>query len=172
MCCAGVTVEGCWRRQYPIRFRHLQNKFSRWQWIEYDWIAPTAKDRRPESRRVQEHTIKPGNIMPEHERAPFLAPIVLGSTDEAAARGMTLALIRPREPRFSWKPKSDKEIDTERRAYEAAAKQLSLMDKELAALNPAPSVLGSIGRMPRGRSTGRLAMTGRPPPCSATSASG
>ncbi len=52
VCCAGVTADGEWRRQYPIHFRKLQTQFSRWDWIEYDWITPTGEDRRAESRRV------------------------------------------------------------------------------------------------------------------------
>ena len=57
VCCAGVTADGKWRRQYPIHFRRLKDQFKRWQWIEYYWIAPGPDDRRRESRRVQEDTI-------------------------------------------------------------------------------------------------------------------
>jgi hypothetical protein len=93
VCCAGVTVDGEWRRQYPIHFRRLRdNQFARWQWIEYDWIAPGPDDRRRESRRVQEDTIRVGDVMPERERAGFLDPLIIGSTDEAAAKGMSLTL--------------------------------------------------------------------------------
>jgi len=138
VCCAGVTMEGEWRRQYPIHFRRLQNQFARWQWIEYDWIPPGLDDRRRESRRVQEDTIKPGTIMPERERSEFLNPILTGSTAEAAAKGMSLTLIRPKKTLFRAKAKSEKQLAAERQAYERAASQTSFLDPDLRALNPCP----------------------------------
>jgi hypothetical protein len=138
VCCAGVTSDLQWRRQYPIHFRRLSDKqFKRWQWIDYDWVLP-RDDRRPESRRVQEEMIIPGNQLARAERARFLEPLIVGSTDEAKAKGQTLALLRPRSPRFHWKRKTATEIAHERAAYKAAASQLSFMDKELEALEPCP----------------------------------
>ncbi len=139
VCCAGVTLDGEWRRQYPIHFRRLRdNQFRRWQWIEYDWIAPGAEDRRRESRRVQEDTIQVGDIMPERERAAFLAPIMTGSTMEAAAKGMTLTVIRPTKSMFRSKAKTAEQVGEERQAYEEAARQTSFLDPDLRALNPCP----------------------------------
>jgi hypothetical protein len=140
VCCAGVTPDGEWRRQYPIHFRRLKDQFKRWQWIEYDWIAPGLDDRRRESRRVQEDTIQVGDLMPPAERASFLEPIITGSTAEAAAKGMSLTLIRPANVRFRWSAKTLKRIDEERRAYEDAARQKSFLDPDvdLIALNPCP----------------------------------
>jgi hypothetical protein len=100
VCCAGVTSNGEWRRQYPIHFRRLREGFKRWQWIDYEWIPPGAEDRRKESRRVQEDTIGLGDLMPPKERAPFLERILTGSTAEAASKGMSLTLIRPTKVRF------------------------------------------------------------------------
>jgi len=138
VCCAGVTLEGEWRRQYPVRYRRLSSGFSRWNWIEYDWILPGAEDRRRESRRVQEETIRFVGTLAEVERARFLDKIVVTSCEAAAARGQSLALIRPRKPRFWWKSKPAKQIAMEKRAYERAASQLSFLDAELAALEPCP----------------------------------
>jgi len=139
VCCAGVTISGQWRRQYPIHFRRLRdNQFSRWQWIEYDWIAPGVEDKRKESRRVQEDSIQVGDIMPERERATFLAPIMTGSTAEAASRGMSLTLVRPTKVRFRSRAKTGKQMAQERQAYEEAARQTSFLDAELNALNPCP----------------------------------
>ena len=46
ICCTGITMDGQWRRQYPIHFRRLQdNQFSRWQWIEYDWLTRPPRKR-------------------------------------------------------------------------------------------------------------------------------
>jgi hypothetical protein len=132
-------LDGQWRRQYPIHFRRLRdNQFSRWQWIEYDWIAPGAEDRRRESRRVQEDTIEVGSQMPEKERATFLAPFVMGSTAEAASKGMTLTLIRPVKTKFRVRSKNAQQIDDERKAYEEAARQKSFLDPDLKALTPCP----------------------------------
>ena len=138
VCCAGVTSSGDWKRQYPIHFRQLQNSFARWDWIEYDWIKPKGNDSRKESRRVQENSIKVCGQMRERERAAFLNPLLCSSTKDAAARGMSLALIRPKASRFHWKERTPSELNREREAYKAAARQLSLLDKELAALTPCP----------------------------------
>jgi hypothetical protein len=139
VCCAGITLDGQWRRQYPVHFRRLRdNQFKRWQWIEYDWIAPGADDKRRESRRVQEDTIQVGEMMPEKERARFLAPIITGSTAEAASKGMSLTLVRPTRSRFRWRAKTAEQIEEERRGYAAAAQQKSFLDPDLVALNPCP----------------------------------
>jgi hypothetical protein len=138
VCCAGVTLDGQWRRQYPIHFRRLQEQFARWSWIEYDWIAPTAEDRRSESRRVQEHTIQVVAEMPKRERPQFLAPVVTASTAEAAAKGMSLTLVRPLKSRFYWKAKTAGQIEKERVAYDAAARQQSFLDPVLVAMTPCP----------------------------------
>jgi hypothetical protein len=138
VCCAGITQRGERKRQYPIHFRRLDQQFKRWDWIEYDWVRPGPEERRAESRRVQEHTIFVRGNMPIAERARFLNQFVVPSTLIAAERGQSLALIRPRRSRFSWKAKSDKELAREKSAYERAAQQLSFLDKELAALKPCP----------------------------------
>lgn len=137
VCCAGVTETGEWRRQFPVHFRTLQRKFKRWQWIEYEWRKP-RDDRRPESRRVQEHTITASDTMPQSHRAGFLDRVVVTSTEAAAARNQTLALIRPLNVKFQYDKKKPDEIDRERRAYSEAARQGSFFDVELTALEPCP----------------------------------
>lgn len=138
VCCAGVTASGEWRRQYPVPFRRLTETFGRWNWIEYDWISPKARDPRLESRRVQEDTLVVDGKMPRSERARFLNPLVLPSMDAAAALGRSLVLIRPRNTRFRHKAKTSALIAAERQKYQAASNQLSLIDKELIALDPCP----------------------------------
>lgn len=137
VCCAGVTADGRWVRQFPVHFRRLQEKFGRWDWIEYDWIPPTD-DRRPESQRVQEESIVVTGSLAPAERADFLRPFVLASTDEAARLGQTLTLIRPSDVVFTWSRKTDREIAAEKEAYVAAASQTSFLDEELKALEPCP----------------------------------
>lgn len=38
VCCAGVTVDGAWKRLYPIRFRQLGegSTFHRWDWVDFE----------------------------------------------------------------------------------------------------------------------------------------
>lgn len=138
VCCAGLTPEGRWRRQYPVHYRRLEEGFGRWSWIEYDWIRPGADDRRAESRRVQQETIRCVGKLRREERAAFLDRVVVPSCEEAAARGQSLALIRPRNTRFWWKLKPARQLAQEKGAYERAASQLSFLDDELAALEPCP----------------------------------
>jgi hypothetical protein len=138
VCCAGVTGEGQWRRQYPVHYRRLETEFGRWNWIEYDWIRPGGEDRRFESRRVQEETIQCDGKMPAGDRSRFLEKVIVPSCEVAAERGQSLALIRPRDTRFWWRPKPEKKIAAEKGAYERAASQLSIFDDELAALRPCP----------------------------------
>lgn len=162
VCCAGVTLDGQWRRQYPIHFRRLKDQFRRWQWIEYDWIAPGSDDRRGESRRVQEETIEVGDLMPERERAVFLDRIMTGSTKEAAAKGMSLTLVRPTKVRFRWKAKTEKQVAEERLAYEDSARQKSFLDPDLVALSPAPTLFISTGLTRKERRTRLHATIGKP----------
>ena len=138
VCCAGVTEQGEWRRQYPVHYRRLESEFHRWDWIEYDWNLPGGDDRRVESRRVREETIRRVGTMPQPARARFLEKVLVPSCELAAARGQSLALIRPQNTRFWWRPKSEKAISREKAAYQRAASQLSIFDAELAALEPCP----------------------------------
>ena len=78
-----------------------------------------------------------GKLIPS-ERARFLNPLVLPSMDAAAALGRSLTLIRPRKPRFRFKVKTQSRICAEKKKYKAAAAQLSMLDAELAALEPCP----------------------------------
>ncbi len=139
VCVAGITAAGEWRRLYPVRFRHLKDRFQRWQWIEYKWGIP-KDDRRKESRNVDGESIHPKGKIPPKERARFLAPRFRLSTDDAYAKGESLTLIRPTETRFTWEEKTSNELESERRAYANAARQSSFFDedKELRALEPCP----------------------------------
>lgn len=89
VCCAGVGRDRNWRRQYPVPYRVLkeEQKFKRWQWIEYDFLPPAGTDPRRESQRVQQETLVPTAVMKREERANFLAPLVMASTVEADKAG-------------------------------------------------------------------------------------
>lgn len=139
VCCAGVTSGGEFKRLFPIRFRHLSDdsSFKRWDWVSFNYRLPTS-DRRAESCHVMEDTIKIEGKMPLKDRAPFLNRLVSGSAAAAANEGKSLALVRPRNPYFYYRPKSQEQIEKERRAYAEAARQGSFFDDELKALEPSP----------------------------------
>jgi hypothetical protein len=135
VCCAGVTAEGKWKRLYPIRFRHLQDKFKRWDWVRFEYRAPTG-DTRPESCHVWEDRLSVNGELPKKERLSLLDPLILPSTEDAARRGMSLTLIRPADAEFRYRRKSASDIDEEREGYRLAARQMSMLDRELEALEP------------------------------------
>ncbi|WP_400766767.1 hypothetical protein [Methylosinus sporium] len=138
VCCAGVTADGQWKRLYPVRFRHLQdNKFKRWDWVNFQFRPPTG-DHRPESCHVFEDRIEVDGSLGERERVTLLSPLILPSTREATARGLSLTLIRPTKSKFKYRRKSPEIVATEREAYRYAARQMSLLDKELEAFEPLP----------------------------------
>jgi len=139
VCCAGVTAGREWKRLFPVRFRHLQgaSSFSRWDWVAFQHRRPT-RDARTESCHVLEETIKKDGKLPPREHSPLLTPMIVGSAAEALAKGHSLALLRPRNTRFTYKAKSAAGINEEREAYRIAASQTSMFDKELAELEPSP----------------------------------
>lgn len=139
VCCAGVTEYGQFKRLFPVRFRHLAgtSKFARWDWVKFGYRTPT-RDKRSESCHVMEDTIERDGVFPRSERSAFLNRIVSPSISSAANEGRSLALIRPSDTQFSYKPKPKSEVDAERQAFEEAAKQGSFFDKELASIEPTP----------------------------------
>ena len=138
VCCAGVTAAGQWKRLYPIRFRHLRgNKFNRWNWAKFQYRPPTG-DTRPESCHVYEDRLEVDGALDQKERVSFLTPLILSSTDEAAARGMSLTLIRPVNSKFKYRRKQPERIAAEREGYRLALRQMSMLDKELEAYEPVP----------------------------------
>ena len=139
VCCAGVTPDGQWKRLYPVRYRHLAGDaaFKRWDTIRFRH-RPPVHDKRAESCSVEEDSIAVVGSMSPRERSRHLNSLILPSVAEAARRSQSLALIRPRDTRFFYKVKSEAELTEEREAYARAARQGSLLDKELDALEPTP----------------------------------
>jgi hypothetical protein len=140
VCCAGVTAEGEFRRLFPVRFRHLSEgaTFKRWDEVDFKFRLPT-RDKRLESCHVMEDTIATtGNRLPAKDRENFLVPLVSASASDAANKGRSLAVVRPRSTKFYYRPKTAEQIAAERAAYEQAARQDSFFDKRLAVLEPSP----------------------------------
>jgi hypothetical protein len=139
VCCAGVTANGLWKRLYPVRFRHIEQKFNRWSWVEFKHRAPTG-DRRVESCHVYEDSLKVGGELGVKERGELLNPLISPSTAEASLRGQSLTLVRPLNSQFQYKRKTASQLDAERAGYKRAARQTSFLDSELAALEPTPYI--------------------------------
>lgn len=139
VCCAGVTPEGEWRRLFPIRFRHLSGKaqFTRWDVVSYRPDRP-RDDRRHESRRVDEPTLTVTGKMSPAARAGFFDPLFRPSVADAASRGESLTLVRPRSIRFRWRLKSAAAQEAERLKRAKTSTQGSLFDRELAKIEPCP----------------------------------
>lgn len=139
VCCAGITPDGSWKRLYPIRYRHLAGKtsFERWDIVSFRYRTP-VHDKRTESCAVEEDSIAIVGKMPKCERAPMFNRLLLPSVSEAGRRGQSLALIRPSGARFFYRQKSTDEIAEAKDAYAKAARQGSLLDKELETLEPTP----------------------------------
>lgn len=139
VCCAGVGRDSRWRRQYPVPFRILasEQKFSRWQWISYDF-SRSKRDLRRESQKVIPESIVVAGTVPKRERAHFLNPLIRESLDEADARDESLTLIRPDSFELSWKRKSDSDLYDERIKHARLASQLSIFDKTAKPLDPCP----------------------------------
>lgn len=139
VCCAGVTRQREWRRLFPIRFRHLEGsaQFRRWDIVEYRPERP-RDDNRAESRRVDEPSLRRIRTMPESERPAFFDPLFRPSIQNAAGRGESLTLIRPKSLRFKFKRKSDSELAEEQLRRARTLAQGSLFDKELAKIEPCP----------------------------------
>ena len=97
VCCAGVTGTRDWKRLFPIRYRHLvgDSSFKRWDWVDFDFGRP-KNDSRMESCHVHEESISIRGSLPKDERTTLLEPMLVASTDVAAAAGKSLALVRPR----------------------------------------------------------------------------
>lgn len=116
VCCAGIerTGRGGWLRLYPISFRDLcqAQRFGRWDIIRFNWRLPDD-DRREESRRVDHRSLKVRGELRRSERERFLAAYVVSGLAPVAAAHRTLALVRPREPRFIVERKSPAELNRE-----------------------------------------------------------
>lgn len=106
VCCAGIGRDGKWRRQYPVPFRNLkeEQKFSRWDWIEYAWVRP-SDDLRDESQKVDPDSIIVRGKMSKPEQRALLNPLIRRDFDESNSKGESLTLIRPKSIKIKWKKK-------------------------------------------------------------------
>ncbi|MCA3310721.1 MAG: hypothetical protein ING03_14895 [Roseomonas sp.] len=140
VCCAGIDLQGNWLRLYPVAFRTLEDgqKFGRWDRIHFRWRLPND-DHRPESRRVDQDSIRVVGELPQGERQRFLAARIVTSLNRERAAKRSLALLKAQILKFSYERKSDKEIQSERAAFAALRNQSDLFNtKPLIPYEPCP----------------------------------
>lgn len=140
VCCAGLTPNGEWLRLYPVTFRSLEDakQFGRWDRVRFKWRRP-KDDARPESLRVDQESIEIVGKLQPAERASFLNPLEVTGLRAQAESGHSLALLRPREPRFFIEQKTDAEVEEERRDFMSILAQQDLFNsRELVPLAPCP----------------------------------
>lgn len=90
VCVAALDIYGVWHRLYPINFRDLkpEQRFGRWDVIEYDWRLPeVSKDRRAESKRVTQESIAVVGKLKKGEHQKFLEKAIVVSTEDAYKNG-------------------------------------------------------------------------------------
>jgi hypothetical protein len=139
VCCAGIGRDGVWRRQYPVPFRNLpkNQKFGRWDWIEYDWVKP-SDDLRVESQKVDPDSIVVKGKMTKAEQIKLLNPLVRSSFAESNDKGDSLTLIRPKEIKFKWSKKSQSDLESEASKHAELSRQLPMFGETVEDWDPSP----------------------------------
>ena len=139
VCTAGITRNRQWVRLFPVAFRTLQEaqQFGRWDIVRYAW-QPPRDDRRPESRRVQHHSLTIDGSFPRGQRFGLITPMIKTSLAEERNQGRSLAFIRPAIRKFVVEKKPEDEIAQEREKFKAAAKQTDLFLEPIVPYQPCP----------------------------------
>ena len=140
VCCAGIDLEGNWLRLYPISFRTLDEgqKFGRWDRIRFRWRRPND-DRRVESRRVDQDTLRIVGDLQKSERERFLAGSFVTSLNKERKAGRSLALLRAEILEFKVENKNDADREAEAQKFEALRAQPELFNtKSMIPYKPCP----------------------------------
>ncbi|GEC31717.1 hypothetical protein GHK48_27110 [Sinorhizobium fredii] len=140
VCCAGITADGEWKRLYPIRYRHGGETFGRWDKVAFDYV-PNSQDKRAESCKVLQGTIKNIGKCASDEKRHLLEPLITPTMEAAAELGRSLTAIRPQQVRFIHRPKPATAIQQEAAAYERSARQANMLDQEVEPFEPTPHML-------------------------------
>jgi hypothetical protein len=129
VCCAGVNDNGEWLRLYPVTFRTLDQarQFRRWDRIRFRWEKP-KDDARPESLRVDHQSIEVIGELKQKERLNFLSRLEVSSINKVMAEGKTLALLRPRNLKFSITRKPESDFNKEKQEFKEFAAQADLFN--------------------------------------------
>jgi len=129
VCCAGVNDKGEWLRLYPVSFRTLDqaSQFRRWDRIQFRWKKP-QDDHRPESLRVDHQSIEVIGELKQKERLSFLSRLEITSINKVKEEGRTLALLRPRDPKFLIAKKSQADFKDEKEKFQTLAAQADMFN--------------------------------------------
>lgn len=107
VCTAGITESGKWIRVYPLPFRRLdrEDRFKKYQWVTMNVTPAGSWDRRPESHRLLDMNIEPGdwieswNVRKQYVLSPQMK--VYTKRDELLQdmreKGTSLAIFKPAE---------------------------------------------------------------------------
>lgn len=140
VCCAGLDPQGRWLRLYPVSFRTLEDgqKFGRWDRIQFKWRLP-KDDQRPESRRVDQHTLAVVGQLRQRERAQFLAGTIVTSLEREREAGKSLALLRAEIVDFRVELRPPDEVESDRSRFVAFQLQTDLFNsKAILPYQPCP----------------------------------
>ena len=120
VCVAAIDEYGRWKRLYPITFVDLapDQRFGRWDVISFDWqLRDVAKDRRAESLRVNQKSIRIERELTKPRREAYLNKAIVTGTRKEHEAGRSLALLRAEDLEFYWRPRSDADLDRIRAEY-------------------------------------------------------
>lgn len=139
VCVAAIDYEGNWHRLYPVPFRDLEEsqKFKRWQVVEFDWRRPDDDDR-AESKRINPQTLRIVGEVPVRERHPFARRAIVDDLDAQKLSGKSFALIRPRNPVFTIRPKKLEDFNKEAVKRLVLHQQHDMFSDSIIPREPAP----------------------------------
>jgi hypothetical protein len=121
VCVAALDEYGSWHRLYPVNFQDLREnqRFGRWDVIEFSWRLPeVSKDRRAESKRITQESVRIGGKLKPTERQRYLEKALVQGERAEYDAGRSLALIRPTAPKFHYRARSLEEIGRVKRGYD------------------------------------------------------
>ncbi len=127
VCCAGIGLDGNWQRLYPISFEKLEvnQRFRRWDRIDFKWRLP-HDDRRIESLRIDQQSIRIVGRLKDSEKQNFLHDSIVTSLKKEYDKGKSLALLKPEIEKFDIVEKSESEIVEETKKFSQFRSQLDL----------------------------------------------
>ena len=116
-------------RLYPVSFRTLDqaSRFRRRDRIRFRWKKP-QDDSRPECLRVDHPSIEIIGELKQKERLNFLSRLEVSSINKVKVESRTLALLRPRNLRFSVEKKLSEMLKEEKQMFQALAAQAALFN--------------------------------------------
>ena len=121
VCVAALDEYGRWHRLYPVNFQDLKSdqRFGRWDLIEFSWRLPeVSKDRRIESKRIVQESVRIVGKLKESERQRYLEKALAQGERAEYEAGRSLAVIRPINPKFRYQVRSVEEIERVRKGYD------------------------------------------------------